>query len=166
MRTFNYVIGMTEEQITEKVKEMITHMKTDEFWLEHGGNAPYFVEGGELMTKYLEMTDIKNIERRDTLIVPYNRILRANTSRPYIENRTIDKRTVKVVMMSGREFEVSLAYVETYADIISAVVQFLTPERVTRISILDGERVLSSSSPRLILTEDSLVSVILSNDKK
>ena len=78
MRTFNYVIGMTEEQITEKVKEMITHMKTDEFWLEHGGNAPYFVEGGELMTKYLEMTDSKNTERRDTLIVPYNRVLRMN----------------------------------------------------------------------------------------
>ncbi len=45
MRNFKYELGMTEAQITEKVKEMITHMKTDEFWLEHDGNAPYFVEG-------------------------------------------------------------------------------------------------------------------------
>ncbi len=78
---------MTEEHITEKVKEMITHMKTDEFWLEHDGNAPYFAEGGELMTKYLEVTVSKKIERRDTLIVPYNKVLCTNMSRPYIENR-------------------------------------------------------------------------------
>ena len=118
------------------------------------------------MRKYSETTDWKNIERRDTLIVPFNRIPQMNMFRPYIANRTIDKRTVKMVMMSGREFEVSLAYVETYADIISAVFQFLTPERGIRISILDGERVLSSSRPRLILTDDSLLTVILSKDKK
>ena len=166
MESFKYEIGMTEEGITEKVKEMITHMKTDEFWLEHGGKAPYFVEGGELMSKYLEITDSKNIERRDTLIVPYNRVLIANMSRPYIENRKIDKRTVKMVMMSGREFEVSLAYVETYADIISAVFQVLTPNKGIRISIVDGERVLSSSRPRLILTDDSLLTVVLSKGEK
>ena len=87
-------------------------------------------------------------------------------SRPYIENRTIDKRTVKMVMMSGREFEMSLAYVEIYADIISAVFQVLTPTRGIRISILDGERVLSSSNPRLIITDNSLLTVILSKGKK
>ena len=52
MKAFEYEIGVTEEEMTEKVREMITYMKTDEFWLEHGGNAPYFVEGGELLRKY------------------------------------------------------------------------------------------------------------------
>ena len=49
MRTFKYIVGMAEEEITEKVKEMIAHMKTDEYWLERGGNGPYYDEGGELM---------------------------------------------------------------------------------------------------------------------
>ena len=157
---------MTEEQITEKVKEMITHMKTDEFWLERGGNAPYFAEGGELMRKYLDMTDSKDIERRDTLIVPYNRVLIANTSKPYVQDWTKNKGTVKMIMMSGKEFEVSLAFVESYADLMSAVFKELTPKRGTRISIVDGERVLSSSNPRLILTDDSVLSIVLSKDKK
>ena len=31
MRTFEYIVGMTEEEITEKVKDMIEYMETDEY---------------------------------------------------------------------------------------------------------------------------------------
>ena len=46
MKVFTYEIGMTEEVILEKVREMIEYMRTDEYWLERGGNGPYFDEGG------------------------------------------------------------------------------------------------------------------------
>ena len=124
------------------------------------GNGLFWDEGGELINVYREMMDKKGAERKDTLIVPYNKVINADLGRPYLVNRTLTKNSVKMVMMSGREFEVSLAYVETYADIISAVFQFLTPERGIRTSILDGERVLSSSRPRLILTDDSLLTSV------
>ena len=52
MKTFKYEIGMTEEEMTEKVKEMLAYMRTDEYWLKRGGNSPYFLEKGELMRKY------------------------------------------------------------------------------------------------------------------
>ena len=48
---------MTEEEMTEKVKEMITYMKTDEYCLERAGNGPYSGEGGELLKEYLEIMD-------------------------------------------------------------------------------------------------------------
>ena len=57
MKAFKYEIGMTEEELTERVREMIAYMRTDEYWLKRGGNGPYFLEGGELMRKYLETTD-------------------------------------------------------------------------------------------------------------
>ena len=82
MKAFKYEIGMTEEELTERVREMIAYMRTDEYWLERGGNGPYFIEGGELIRKYLETTDWKKTERKDTLIVPYNRVLQMNMFRP------------------------------------------------------------------------------------
>ena len=57
MRSFAYTVGMTEEEITEKVKGMITYMNTDEYWLERGGNGLYWDEGGELMKEYLRIMD-------------------------------------------------------------------------------------------------------------
>ncbi len=39
-----------------------------------------------------------------------------------------NKGTVTMIMMSGREFEVSLAFVESYADPMSAVFKELTPK--------------------------------------
>ena len=145
---------------------MITHMKTDEFWLEHGGNGPNWNEGGELMKEYLKRNDEKGVERKDSLIVPYNKMINANMWRPYIENITIHKGTVKMIMMSGKEFEVSLAFVESYADLMSAVFKELTPKRVTRISIVVGDRVLSSSNSRLIITDGSVLTIVLSKDRK
>ena len=59
LKTFKYEIGMTEEEMTERVLEMIAYMRTDEYWLERSGNSPYYLEGGELMQKYLETTDGK-----------------------------------------------------------------------------------------------------------
>ena len=165
MKAFKYEIGMAEEEMTENVKEMIAYMRTDDYWLKRGGNCPYFLEGGELMQKYLELTDGKNIERRDTLIVPYNRVLQMNMFRPDLVNKTKEKQTVTVIMMSGKEFEVSLEHVATYADLVSEAWKELTPKKGIRISIVDGERVLSSSNPRLIITDDIVLTVVLSKRK-
>ena len=66
MKYFTYEIGMTEEVLTEKVREMIEYMRTDEYWLERGGNGPFFDEGGELLRKYLETTDWKKRKKRNS----------------------------------------------------------------------------------------------------
>ncbi len=56
---------------------MITHLNTDEYWLEHGASGPHFSEGGEMMQKYLKMMGEKGAERKDTSIVPYNMAISA-----------------------------------------------------------------------------------------
>ena len=117
------------------------------------------------MRKYLETTDWKKTERKETLIVPYNRVLQTNMFRPDMVNRTKEKQTVAMTMMSGKEFEVSLEHIATYADLVSEVWKELTPKKGIRISIIDGERVLSSSNPRLIITDDSVLAVVLSKSK-
>ena len=165
MKAFKYEIGMTEEELTERVREMTAYMRTDEYWLERGGNGPYFLEGGELMRKYLETTDWRRTQRKETLIVPYNRVLQMNMFRPDMANRTKEKQTVSMTMMSGKEFEVSLEHIATYADLVSEVWKELTPKKGIRISIIDGERVLSSSNPRLIITDDTVLTVVLSKSK-
>ena len=165
MTAFKYEIGMTEEVLSERVMEMIAYMRTDEYWLKRGGNSPYFLEGGELIRKYSETTDWKKTERKDTLIVPYNRVLQMNMFRPDLVNKTEEKQTVTMTMMSGKEFEVSLEHIATYADLVSEEWKELTPKKCIRISILDGERVLSSSNPRLIMTDDTVLTVILSKSK-
>ena len=74
--------------------------------------------------------------------------------------------SVPVVMMSGKEFLLSLANVEAYADLMSEVVKVMKPKRGIRFNILDDERVLSSGNPRLILTDDSYLTIVLSKGKK
>ena len=165
MKAFKYEIGMTEEVLSERVREMIAYMRTDEYWLKRGGKAPYFLEGGELMRKYSETTDWKKTERKETLIVPYNRVLQMNMFRPDMVNRTTEKQTVSMTMMSGKEFEVSLEHIATYADLVSEAWKELTPKKGIRISIIDGERVLSSSNPRLIITDETVLTVVLSKSK-
>ena len=44
MKSFKYEIGMTEEDMTEKVQEMIEYMRTDEYWLERAETAPTFLK--------------------------------------------------------------------------------------------------------------------------
>ena len=68
-------------------------------------------------------------------------------------------------MMSGTEFEVSLAFVESHADLMSAAFNALAPEKGTRISILDGDRVLTPGR-RLTITDDSLLTIVLSEGNK
>ena len=92
MKAFEYVVGMTEEEMTERVREMIAYMRTDEYWLERGGSGPNLLEGSWLMKTYLEMTDDRNIERRDTLIVPYNRTLQMDMFRPNLVINTKEKK--------------------------------------------------------------------------
>ena len=165
MKAFKYEIEMTEEELTERIREMIAYMRTDDYWLERGGNGPYFLEGGELMRKYLETMDWRRTQRKETLIVPYNRVLQMNMFRPDMVNRTIEKQTVSMTMMSGKEFEVSLEHIATYADLVSEAWKELLPKKGVRISIIDGERVLSSSNPRLIITDDTVLTVVLSKGK-
>ncbi len=140
-------------------------MRTDEYWLERGGNSPYYLDGSQLLQKYLETQDWKNIERKDTLIVQFNRVLQMNMFRPYMVNRTKEKQTVKTTMMSGKEFEVSLEHIATYADLVDEAYKVLTPKEGIIISIVDGERVPSSSKPRLTITDDTVLTVILSKRK-
>ncbi len=69
-------------------------------------------------------------------------------------------------MMSGTEIQIPLKNIETYAELMSDVVKVVQPKKGTRISILDGERVLASSNPRVVLTDDSLLTIGLCNCKK
>ena len=98
-------------------------------------------------------------------MVSYNKALPVRTFRPDLENRT-KKRTITMTMMSGKEFEISLERITTYADLASAVFKELTPKKGTIISIVDGGRVLSSFNPRLIITDDTALPVVLSEDTK
>ena len=88
-----------------------------------------------------------------------------NMVRPDLVTRTKEKQTVLMTMMSGKEFEVSSEHIATYADLVSEAWKELTPTKGIRISIVDGERVLSSSNPRLIITDDTVLTVILSKSK-
>ena len=161
MKAFTYEIGMTDEEMTVKVEEMIEYMKTDEFGLERGGNGPYFHEGNELMRKYLDMTDAKKIHRRDTLIVPFNQVLYVNMSRPDLVDWR-EKRTITMTMMSGRELEINIEHIVSYSELVSEAYKILKPKKGTRITILEGERALSSGNPRLILTDETELTVVLS----
>ena len=165
MKLFTYEIGMTEEVLSEKVREMIEYMRTDEYWLERGGNGPYFDEGGELMKKYLDTTDWRRTQRKETLIVPYNRVLQMNMFKPVFVNRT-EKATVSLTMMSGKEFEINLEHIVSYADLVSEAWKVLRPKKNIRISIVDGERVLSSSNPRLIITDETVLTLVLFKRKQ
>ncbi len=70
-----------------------------------------------------------------------------NMFRPDLVNKTKQKQTVTMTMMSGKEFEVSLEHITTYADLVSEAWKELSPKKGIPISIIDGERVLSSSKP-------------------
>ena len=65
----------------EKVKVLLSWMQTEEYYKTHGGNGPNWKEGGELIKEYGKAMDDAGIERRDTLVVKYNKILNANLLR-------------------------------------------------------------------------------------
>ena len=107
MNSFKYDETMEESEITQKVKELLRYMRTDECWLNRGGNGPYHDEGGELISAYLALKDSKNIPRNETLIIDYNMTINSNLAKPYIQNRTTTNK-VQVVMLSGKSFDIPL----------------------------------------------------------
>ncbi len=153
---------MTEEDMTSKVEEMIQYMKTDDYWLERGGNGPYWAEGGKLLEAYLKSMDEKGVERKDTLIVPFNQTLNKNLSKPHIINRTTTN-SVKAILMSGVEYEASLIDVATFQDLRESVIEVMGMEGKIekRIRLVIGERVLERASPRAILTDDTVLTIVV-----
>ena len=90
-----------------------------------------------------------------------NQVLYVNMSRPDLVDWR-EKRTINMTMMSGKELEIDLEHVVSYSDLVSEAHKILKPKKGTRISILEGERVLSSGNPRLILTDETELTVVLS----
>ncbi len=121
MNSFKFDETVEEIEITQKVRELLKYMQTDEYWLERGGNGPYHDEGGELMKAYLAPRDSKNIPRNETLIINFNMIQNSNLAKPYIQNRTTTNK-VEVVMLSGKSFEIPLANIRSVIDLKSEVV--------------------------------------------
>ena len=72
--------------ITQEGKELLNWMQTEDYYKTHGGNGPDWKEGGELMKEYLKMTDSLGIERKNTLIVKFNEICKANSLRGILED--------------------------------------------------------------------------------
>ena len=118
MNSFKYEENMTESEITQKVKELLRYMRTDEYWLNRGGNGPYHDEGGELISAYLALKDSKNIPRSETLIIDFNMIQNSNLAKPYTQNRTTASK-VEAVMLSGKSFEIPFENVRSVIDLKS-----------------------------------------------
>ena len=121
MKSFKYEETMTESEITQKVKELLRYMRTDEYWLNRGGNGPYHDEGGELISAYLALKDSKNSPRSETLIIDFNMIQNSNLAKPYVQNRTTTNK-VEVVMLSGKSFEIPLENVRSIIDLKSEII--------------------------------------------
>ena len=124
MKSFKYDETMEESEITQKVKELLRYMRTDEYWLKRGGNGPYHDEGGELISAYLALKDSKNIPRSETLIIDFNMIQNSNLSKPYIQNRTTTNK-VQVFMLSGKSFDISIENVRSVIDLKSEAIIFI-----------------------------------------
>ena len=101
MSRFQYIKGMTMEEMTVKIKELIEYMKTDDYWIKYGSNYPIWSDGHELVKMYLKETDKLNKDRKDTLIVELN-ITKNKNCGPNIKDRTTTHK-VKVVKMNGEE---------------------------------------------------------------
>ena len=126
------LLKMTAEEATEQFMKLIAYMKTDEYWLEHGGDCPKNHEGAQLLLTHCRLTEDKGIEANKTLQREYIATIFANMSKPYIINRTTTN-TVKAIMMSGVEDEVSLENVETLNHLTTSVVKTMMPKRVKAV---------------------------------
>ncbi len=153
-------LKMTAEEAAEKLTELIERMKTDEYWLEYGGDSLKKDVGYQLLSAHYLKSDDQGKEANDILRSEFLKTAFANTSKPYIINRTTTN-TVKAVLMSGAEYEVSLENVETLNHLTSSVVKAMKPKKVKAIRLIDGERVLESSNPRAILTDDSVLTIVV-----
>ena len=133
-------------------------MQTDEFWLERGGGTPNKFEGNELVWKYEELIGLEG-RRHDPLWNQFWSVIGNNTSKPDVINRTTTN-TVKVSMMSGAEFAVSLKNVESIHDLMHQAHWRINAPDSKEIGLIDGERILEDWS-RVILTDDSLLTVVI-----
>ena len=140
-------------------------MRTDEYWLERGGNGPYHDEGGELMDAYLALQDSKNIPRSETLIIDFNMIQNSNLAKPYIQNRTTTNK-VEVVMLSGKSFEIPLANIRSVIDLKSEVVIRIFEHckkpkgKLHQLQLVNNTTILDNYG-RAIITDDTILTAII-----
>ena len=157
---FEYREGMTLGEMAVAVERMIDWMRTDEYWLTHGGNQPKWYEGGDLMKEYLKATDAEGIPRMGTMIVPFNEVCNQNLMRPNMLDRTTTGK-VTIVMMSGREVEFDIQGVAHIDDLFFQLPDDLVYLGEKRLTLFDGERELTWDS-RVIVTDDSVWSLVVS----
>ncbi len=165
MNSFKYDENMTETEISQKVKELLRYMRTDEYWLKRGGNGPYHDEGGELMSAYLALKDSKNIPRNETLIIDFNMIQNSNLTKPYIQNRTTTNK-VEVVMLSGKSFEISLGNVRSVIHLKSEIIIRIFENRKRPKSKFDllqlvNETTILENHGRAILTDETILTAVV-----
>ncbi len=153
-------LKMTAEEAAEKLTALIERMKTDEYWLEYGGDSLTKDEGYQLLSVHYLKSDDEGKEANCALCSEFLKSIFANMFKPHIINRTTTN-TVKAVLMSGAEYEVSLDNVETLNHLTTSVVKAMLPKKVEAVRLIDGERVLESSNPRAILTDETVLTIVV-----
>ncbi len=83
-------------------------------------------------------------------------------SKPNIINRTTTN-TVRAILMSGAEYEVSLIDVAALQDLRESVIEVMCMEgkTVKDVRLVIGERVLERASPRAILMNDTVLAIVV-----
>ena len=83
-------------------------------------------------------------------------------SRPNIINRTTTN-TVRAILMSGAEYEASLIDVRTLQDLRDSVIEVMGMEckTVKDVRLVIGERVLERANRRAILTDDTVLTIVV-----
>ena len=76
-----------QKDVTVAMEELLVWMRTEAYYQTHGGNHPDWLEGGKMAKDYLKMVDSAGIQRKDCLIVEYNRILNTNLGRRTLEGK-------------------------------------------------------------------------------
>ena len=158
MKSFKYEVGMTKAEMVERITELLDHMQTDEFWLERGGGTPNKFEGNQLVWKYEELIGVEG-RRGDPLWNQFWTVISNNGCKLDVINRTTTN-TVKVSMMSGAEFDVSLKNVESINDLMRQAHWPNNAPDDKELGLVDGARVLEMHT-RVILTDDSLLTVVI-----
>ena len=161
MNNFEYVEGMTIEELTGKVHELIDYVATDEYWLEFGCGVPSWDKGCGIYVKYTEEMIKRGAKKSETLSEKFNKAQHINMSRPYIINRTTNNKT-KILLMSGAEYEIPINNAETFRDLIYEVIKVLRLKNNVSVNIVDGDRVISSKCPRIIITDETVLAIVLS----
>ena len=117
------------------------------------------------MSAYLALQDSKNIPRNETLIIEFNMIQNSNLAKPYIQNRTTTNK-VKVVMLSGKSFEVPLENVRSVIDLKSEAIILIfehckRPKGKFHLLQLVNETTILENYGRAIITDETILSAII-----